>query len=127
MTERAASLLATLSIRGVAVIPEGGFLRLRPRAALTPDLLAQVRDLKAEILALLTTGTLRQLAAAGAWPTREEWRVLEALARVPGLTERQLLAATRLRFDLLANALGHLHLRREIKTSREGRLCLQAS
>jgi hypothetical protein len=127
MTERAASLLATLSIRGIVVTPAGAYLRLCPRAALTPDLVAQVRDLKAEIFELLTSGALPTLAAAGAWPTPEEWRVLEALARVPCLTERELLAVTKLPYKPFVQALGNLQFRGEITISADGRLRLRAN
>jgi hypothetical protein len=125
MTERAATLLATLSMRGIVVTNAGRALRLRPRTALTPELLVQIRELKAELLALVTSGAFELLAAAGAWPTADEWRVLETLACVRRLTEPQLLGVTKLSPDLLARALSGLRLRAEIKATADGWLFLR--
>jgi len=50
----AQDLLATLQARGVRVRVVGDHLRLKPPAALSPELLAQVRELKSEIIAVLT-------------------------------------------------------------------------
>ncbi len=49
-----ATLLSELGRRGISIRPEGDQLRYRaPRGALSPDLLAQIRECKAELLAEL--------------------------------------------------------------------------
>ena len=49
----AAELLTDLAERGIQAIPEGEHLRLRPRSALTPELIQELRTHKAELLVLL--------------------------------------------------------------------------
>jgi hypothetical protein len=49
----AASLVARLRARGIELVPAGDRLRYRPVDALTPDELAALRELKADVLALL--------------------------------------------------------------------------
>jgi hypothetical protein len=71
MTPPLAELLLELSHRGVTVIPEGDRLRLRPRSALTADLLARIHVHRSEILALLAGHPLDALLRAGALPTRD--------------------------------------------------------
>jgi hypothetical protein len=114
MTPPLAELLLELSHRGVTVIPEGDRLRLRPRSALTADLLARIHVHRSEILALLAGHPLDALLRAGALPTRDEWRVLAALAGGTLLTHPQLLASTHLTKAALTEALCHLHCRREV-------------
>jgi hypothetical protein len=86
MTPPLAALLLELSHRGVAVFPEGDRLRFRTRSALTADLLARIQTHRAEILALLAAHPLEAFLRAGALPTRDEWRVLAALAHGASLT-----------------------------------------
>lgn len=50
----AAELLKEVTVRGVCLFPKGDVLRLRPRSALTPELVAELREQKTELLALLT-------------------------------------------------------------------------
>src|SRR5262245_16637915 len=49
----AAELLADLARRGIRLEAHGDRLRFRPRLALTPDLLAELKTQKAELLVLL--------------------------------------------------------------------------
>lgn len=65
----ATALLAHLSARGVRVRVEGECLRLAPRDALTPELLAEVREHKPQLLALLDPERVgdRLRAAFAAW------------------------------------------------------------
>jgi hypothetical protein len=46
-------LLLTLADLGISATPEGEAIRLRPAAAVTPQVLAEVRQQKAALLALL--------------------------------------------------------------------------
>jgi hypothetical protein len=54
----AVALVAQLRARGIELVPAGDRLRYRPVDALTPDELAALRALKADVLALLTAPTL---------------------------------------------------------------------
>ena len=54
-------LLREIESRGVELVPAGDKLRFRPKAALTPELVEELRDHKAAILRVL--GTREGLAA----------------------------------------------------------------
>lgn len=51
----AAELMADLQAPGVTLAADGDRLRFHPRDAVTPELLARLRDCKAELLAMLRT------------------------------------------------------------------------
>ena len=61
-----AALLDELTRRGVTITPNGDKLRLRPAAALPPDLVEQVRAHKPEILTLLRQS---RSSPADPWPS----------------------------------------------------------
>jgi DNA-binding MarR family transcriptional regulator len=124
MTPRAVELLTELSIRGVLVIPDGERLRLQPRSALTPELLARVQEIGPELLAMLKGRGLASLESCGAWLSAHEWAVLVALARCPGLVRQGLGPATGLRGPSVERAVRRLLGRGEICRSRDGRLRL---
>lgn len=50
----AAALVAELRARGVELVPAGDHLRFRPASKVPPELLACLRERKAEVLGLLT-------------------------------------------------------------------------
>ena len=60
----AAALVAELRALGVELAPAGDRLRFRPASRVPPDLLARLRERKAEVLALLAEDSL---APARAW------------------------------------------------------------
>jgi hypothetical protein len=60
----ASALLARLAGLGVCAEAEQGSLRLRPASAIPNDLLAALRENKAEVLALLTAATAPDLGVA---------------------------------------------------------------
>lgn len=59
-----ADLVAVLTARGIVLQAEGGRLRFRPKAAMTPDLAERVKLHKPELLALLAGGP----EAEAPWP-----------------------------------------------------------
>jgi hypothetical protein len=61
----AQDLLLTLQARGVRVRVVGDHLRLAPPAALSPELLAEVRAHKPEIIAVLTAAVITTPAECG--------------------------------------------------------------
>jgi hypothetical protein len=61
----APELLATLHARGIRVRVVGDQLGLTPPEVVTPELLAQVRELKPEIIAALTAPGFTTPAACG--------------------------------------------------------------
>ena len=121
MTRQVAQLLAELSARGVTLEPAGCFLRVSPPSALTPDLLARLRELKGEILSLLLAPSSIHSVVRLAVPTAAERHTLAALASRPGLRRPALAAATHLRHDALDDALSRLCERREITIGADGR------
>jgi len=58
-------LLAALHTRGIRVRVLGDHLRLAPPAALSPELLAEVREHKSEIIATLTASGILAPAECG--------------------------------------------------------------
>ncbi|HVT60176.1 MAG TPA: hypothetical protein VHR45_17505 [Thermoanaerobaculia bacterium] len=121
MTQQAAQLLAELSARGVTLEPAGYFLRVSPPSAITPDLLARIRELKQEILSLFVAPPPADPVLRLAVPTPAERDTLTAVAARPGLRRRALVAATRLPRGALDNALSRLCERREIAIGADGR------
>jgi hypothetical protein len=115
---RAADLLSELTTRGVVVAPDRGCLRLYPRSALNPDLLARVRALKPQLLELL------QLSA-GAVASPAEWKVLSAVALHPGLTPEEVTSATKLAPATMDQTLRTLTQRAEVTVDVEGKLHLR--
>lgn len=75
-----AELVAVLTARGIELQAEGGRLRFRPRAAMTPDLAERVKRHKPELLAMLTgdSCSLQQLpqpdCGQGGTHADKEWR-----------------------------------------------------
>jgi hypothetical protein len=51
-----AALIEELQALGIELQPHGDALRFRPRDRVTPELLARMRDCKAELLAMLASG-----------------------------------------------------------------------
>ncbi len=95
-------LVGVLTARGIELRAEGGRLRFRPRAAMTPDLAERVKRHKPELLAMLAGGPepvaddrpethadrewRRFLAVARPWPDGRGWydpRELERFRRRP--------------------------------------------
>ncbi|HQA44934.1 MAG TPA: hypothetical protein PLM77_11130 [Phycisphaerae bacterium] len=76
----AAVLMGELAARGIELQAEGGKLRFRPRAAMTPDLAERVKRHKPELLAMLTgdSCSLQQLpqpdCGQGGTHADKEWR-----------------------------------------------------
>jgi|HubBroStandDraft_3_1064219.scaffolds.fasta_scaffold07565_4 hypothetical protein len=120
MTVRLAELLAELSARGVTLAPEGTYLSVTPRSALTPDLLARIRDLKSEILAELAAPAARPFHFPTATVTPAERAALVAIAVHPGLRLPDLAATTHLQRTTLDRALATLRRRREIAIAADG-------
>jgi hypothetical protein len=116
----AEELLADLAARGVSIRIEGSRLRLRPRSALTEELINRLRAASAELLALLLA-VRRPAAPPPLEPT--EWWVLCALAEQPKLSRAGLGAhlppASR---PALEQALAAIVRRREACLNAEGGL-----
>jgi hypothetical protein len=127
MNPAAHHLLTELALRGVTVAPEGPYLRLSPRSALTPDLLARVRRLKGQLLALLASSPSPCPTAAPVplAATAAEWAVLKVLACGP-LGRPALLAATRLGGPALDQALAGLVRRGEVARRADGAVRINA-
>jgi lambda repressor-like predicted transcriptional regulator len=119
MSWRVAALLAELSQRGITLRPAGAFLGVSPQSALTPELLARIRELKPEILSLLTCPAPPDPDLFSAC-TPAERAALLAIAVRPGLHLHQLAATTRLSEIVLDQALSALRHRREISLSAAG-------
>ena len=84
----AAALLARLTGLGVSAEVDHGALRLRPASVIPPDLLAEVRASKAEVLALLTPPPPVDLGELPAGPCPVcgggQWWRLSVLSGGPG-------------------------------------------
>jgi hypothetical protein len=120
MTSRVADLLAELSRRGITLRPAGPHLGVSPRSALTPDLLARIREHKAEILTTLAAPRPSYPFPFPPGATPAERAALLAIAVRPGIRFHQLAAATRLCKVVLDEALAALHNRREITLNPAG-------
>jgi hypothetical protein len=120
MTPCVADLLAELSRRGITLRPAGPHLGVSPRSALTPELLARIREHKAEILSTLAPPPLPYLFPFPPGATPAERAVLLAIAVRPGLRCHQLAAATRLCQVALDEALSTLQDRHEITRTAAG-------
>jgi sugar phosphate isomerase/epimerase len=118
----AAEILGELADRGVLIASEGPFLRLYPASAVTPELLAGIRERKDELLEVLRAATRKRVAL----PARAEWTVLAVLARRGEVRPLPLAAATGLPQRALDQALGNLLRRREIVQRAGGALRLHA-
>jgi TubC N-terminal docking domain len=130
-------LLEELALRGISVAVEGTRLRLRPRSALDPALVARLLACKAELLAALRPAppARRPLAGRplaphphrlqlpgqppGALTLTETW-VLLALAEAPGLSRARLHASLEWAIDALLD-------RGEIQTLGTGDSCASAA
>jgi len=77
----AALLLSRLGDLGVSVRADEGVLRLRPASAVPPDLLAEVRAHKAEVLALLAANDAAVVPPAALPPATPEQAADEAADR----------------------------------------------
>jgi hypothetical protein len=70
----AVDLLNEVQARGITLVVGGGNLRCQgENAALTPELITELRDYKAEILSLLICGQCRSPLTG---PVNKLWRVL---------------------------------------------------
>ncbi len=96
----ASLLLGEIEAMGVVFRAGGDWIQYRPKDALGPELVSQVREFKSEILAIL--------------------RVREALAECRRLQALDLQIATGLDSDSLNTALGELYDACELKTNPEG-------
>jgi hypothetical protein len=60
----ATDLVRQLHARGVVLVPDGDTLRCRPKSALSPEDLAALKAMKAEVIATLTSRPSVQQTAA---------------------------------------------------------------
>jgi hypothetical protein len=124
---RAEDLLAVLAARGISVVADGRRLRFKPRSALSPAVIARIRECRSELLGALgvwpdpppprAPAVPAPLQLGGRGLTLTERWLLSLLAARPGLPRLQL----QLEVDL---ALGTLLERAEIRGGADGSLVL---
>lgn len=122
---RAHRLLAELASRGVCVHLDGVHMRLYPRSALSEGLIAELVDARAEILAVLRT---REVAVHRAAPALHplHWWLLCAVARAPRQRREALYATVTAPRPAIDQALAALLRSRELRSTGDGRLDLNA-